>query len=149
MTTILKNTDAKKMYKSMGYNVKVGEMIEIEDIYIDEVVKELIDEELMKEFVEEQDLVPKTKVVVEKDKYIYKGNDMIEENSVDNLIMRGRTKFIKHPLTVKPNGSKGRPEYPHSDDPKSPHYKDPEKWTNWSIHKIRTQEAVVFASSAK
>jgi ribosomal protein S3AE len=140
MTTIMKNTDAKKMYKTMGYNVKVGEMREMEDVLVDEVINELMNEEMMKEFVEEQDLVPKTKVVVEKDKYIYKGNDMMEDNSVDNLIMRGRTKFIKHPLTLKANGSKGRPEYPHSDDENSPYYKDPEKWTNWSIHKIRTQE---------
>jgi len=66
MTTIMKNTDAKKMYKTMGYNVKVGEMREMEDVLVDEVINELMNEEMMKEFVEEQDLVPKTKVVVER-----------------------------------------------------------------------------------
>ncbi len=72
-------------------------------------------------------------------KYCY--NDMLEKNAIDNLVMKGRTKFMKHNIRLR-NGEK-RPNYPHGKiggDPQSPYYNDPEKWTNWSAHKIREQE---------
>ncbi len=148
--TNMKDTEVKKMYNTKYKNkMKVPEIKDMEKMLVNEVLNELVSEELLADFVSDNNLVPKVKIPQGCEEKHFEYNSQLPKNSVDNLIMFNCARFLKHRAFIKADGEKGC-VYLHSKGgiEGHPHFhkKDGESWTNWKKDKILASEKFVIES---
>jgi len=148
----IKDTAVKKGLNSLATKngleaVKVPQSKVILDNVVEDLLNEIIDEDFTKSITGDH----MKSLMTEKIDDFYKGkshkykyNDILDMNSVDNLVMTKTSVFLKN--HIKLSETSKIPLYTHITHKDCPNYNVGERWTNWSIPRVIAQDKYVMDS---
>ena len=153
MNTI-KDTDVKKGIntilkdKDLG-KVNVPNMKVMLDNIVSDFMTEFVDNELIKDLVKAKGCDKLLTTTTSQDKHTkgndkYKYNDILDMNTVDNLVMTNKSCFLKSQIELREDGK--TPHYTHIENKKCPNYNIGETWTNWNLERVINQDKWVMDS---